>query len=106
MKSVPGTLAPAIDDLLQKNLWLQRLHNQDRAILLKQNEIISESHSEPEQIDPVLPSQRSIRRCERPHKHRHDEAFSQLRYEVELLTKEIGHFDHELRKRRKFVRNN
>jgi hypothetical protein len=108
LKAAPGNLSPAIDDLVQKNLWLQRLHNQDRAILLKQNEMIGESHDDPAELDPVIPTQREIRERPRQHKHRHghENAFSHLKFEVEQLTDEVGHFDCEVRRKLKIVRSN
>ena len=35
-----GQLSISVNDLIQQNLRLQRLHNQDRAILLKQHAVI------------------------------------------------------------------
>ena len=47
----PGNLAAAVNELLQQNLRLQRLHNQDRALLLKQNEMIRSLQGHPNEDD-------------------------------------------------------
>ena len=42
-----GELAAAVSDLRDTNLRLQRLHNQDRAILLKQSDLIQSMRATP-----------------------------------------------------------
>lgn len=105
LKAEEGHLSTSIQELIHQNHHLQRLHNQDRAILLKQHFIINESCFNDESDSSSSKPKRHYRKAQIGTDYS-DIEDNDILHECKKLKRDFKHISHDINDLKQQVRQN